>query len=142
MREVVCRHVFDEGAHELVIADAPVDPAQEENELHERRERERPGVRFKVFEHLGSVGFSLRRRLMGALVRENEERGRTRSSHLWRRMVKEKKNAVVIGAKNVRLRRVLTLAQAEAYATEKHRCATCNGLALGEESELICLVET
>ena len=73
VREVVCGHVFDKGAHEFVIADAPVDPAEEENELHQRRDGERPGVRFEEFEHLGSVGFSLRRRLMGALVCERRK---------------------------------------------------------------------
>jgi len=53
VREVVCGHVFDEGACELVVANAAVDPAQEDDELHQRREGERPGVRFEEFEKLG-----------------------------------------------------------------------------------------
>src|ERR1700744_1232377 len=46
-------HVFDEGACELVIANAAVDPAQKNDELHQRRDGERPGVGFEEFEELG-----------------------------------------------------------------------------------------
>src|ERR1700744_4579102 len=46
-------HVFDEGACELVIANAAVNPAQKNDELHQRRDGERPGVGFEEFEELG-----------------------------------------------------------------------------------------
>ena len=55
VREVAGGHVFDEGAHELVVANAAVDPAEKNDELHQRRDGERPGVRFEEFEKLGHV---------------------------------------------------------------------------------------
>ena len=53
MREMARGHVFDEGAHEFVVANAAIDPAEENDELHDRRDGERPGVRFEEFKELG-----------------------------------------------------------------------------------------
>jgi hypothetical protein len=66
---------------------------------------------------LSSVGFSLRRKLLGAFVCEKSEEKERVLWFVLQRDCENKRNAVVISAKNLRSRCVFTVAQAEAYAT-------------------------
>ena len=39
VREMIARHVFDKHARDFVVADAPINPAQEQDELHNAAEK-------------------------------------------------------------------------------------------------------
>jgi len=51
VRQMVGGHVLDEGPVEFIIANAAIDPAEENDELHQRRHCERPPIGVDDFVH-------------------------------------------------------------------------------------------